>query len=384
MTIDKPFTLDTMRKERILIVDDEQDVVDLLRYNLEKADYETIVALNGLDAVEFARIRKPDLVLLDVMLPELDGWEVCRTLRSSPHGKSLPVIMLSALSEEQARIKGLSEGADDYLTKPFSLQELQIKIRKHLDRSRTIQALCDRDRDNDTSLKYLIHELKNSLSVIGNFTSLALRKENGDRRYIKTINSVTLHAENLLNDASLLVRLESGNGSLSVSAVDAESVLSDVVLECRQEAAKREIEIIIENSGAPLICGHRIAVRQVIVNLLSNAIKYNRQGGKVWLSLREADSRVEMTVRDEGHGMPADELPRIFEKFYRGTGSERLKGAGLGLYIVRLLTHAMGATITAASTAGVGSVFTLSFQIHVEQTTASAVAPHPLIAGNAT
>jgi len=351
-----------MQKERILIVDDEQDVADLLQYNIDKAGYKTIVARNGLEALETARLRSPELVLLDIMLPELDGWEVCRALRNSVQGKALPVIMLSALTDEETRVKGLAEGANDYITKPFSLKELLLKIRKCLDQERTIKSLRARERDHDTSLNYLVHELKNSVSVIGNFSALALRKEDDAKRYLNTIKSASLHAENLLNDASLLARIEQEGGSLSLSNVDLAAIAADTVDLFHAHASNREIELVFENRAVARISAHRTAVRQVLVNLLSNAIKYNRHGGRVWIAFDETDSRLDISVRDEGYGVSAAELPRIFEKFYRGAGSERLKGAGLGLYIVKLLTEAMGGKITATSTAGVGSVFTLSFR----------------------
>lgn len=348
-------------KERILIVDDEQDVVDLLRYNLDKAGYRTFIATNGVEAVESARRYAPDLALLDVMLPELDGWEVCGILRASAQGKALPIIMLSALTGEESRVKGLTRGADDYVPKPFSIRELLLRIRKHLDRARTVRALREKEREQETSLNYLVHELKNSVSVIGNFSTLALRKADG-ARYLQTIKSASMHAENLLNDASLLSRLEHAGGGLSLSEVDAAAVARDVAEEFRAQATAQEIELTVEpGPGAP-VKGHRTALRQVLVNLVSNAIKYNRRGGRVRIAFEETDSALDVSVRDEGYGLPADELPKIFGKFYRCAGSERIKGAGLGLYIVRLLTEAMEGNITVASTAGVGSVFTLSLR----------------------
>jgi two-component system, sensor histidine kinase and response regulator len=347
-------------KDRVLIVDDEQDVVDLLRYNLEKAGYRTFIAKNGVEAIEAARRFEPELVLLDIMLPELDGWEVCRTLRSTSAGRVLPVIMISALTDEESRVKGLVHGADDYLSKPFAIKELLLKIHKHLDRARTVKSLREKEQEQTTSLNYLIHELKNSVSVIGNFSTLAMMNKDAAARYLKTIQSTSLHAENLLNDASLLARLEQEGGTLSAAEVDPGVIAKDVAELFRVQAAVREIEIVLGDAPATMANGHRTALRQVLVNLVSNAIKYNRPGGKVRIAFDETDTCIDISVHDEGYGMPAEELPRIFGKFYRCAGSERLKGAGLGLYIVRLLTEAMGGSVTVASTGGAGSVFTVS------------------------
>jgi two-component system, sensor histidine kinase and response regulator len=351
-----------MAKERILIVDDEQDVADLLRYNLEKAHYETVVALSGQQAIEAVRLHTPDVVLLDIMLPDISGWEICKTLRESSLGKFLPIIMLTALADEEARIKGLTLGANDYLAKPFSLRELQLKIRKCLDQRQMIKSFIAKEQDHDTSLRYLVHELRNSLSVIGNFSALALRKEKDTKKYLKTINSTSTHAENLLNDTSLLARLEMDGAAFPIAPVDISAVCEEVADIFRDEAKKREIGIEIINKTRFMVKGDRTAVRQVLVNLVSNAVKYNRRGGKVRISFNDTGSCLQISIQDEGCGVSSDELPRIFDKFYRAAGSERKKGAGLGLYIVKLMAHAMGGKITVSSNIGEGSVFTVIFK----------------------
>jgi two-component system, sensor histidine kinase and response regulator len=351
-----------MSKERILIVDDEQDVVDLLRYNLEKAHYETAIALSGQQAIEAVRLHAPDMVLLDIMLPDISGWEICKTLRESSLGKFLPIIMLTALSDEEARIKGLTLGANDYLAKPFSLRELQLKIRKCLDQQQLIQSFIAKEQDHDTSLRYLVHELRNSLSVIGNFSALALRKEKDTKKYLKTINSTSTHAENLLNDTSLLARLEMEGAAFPIEPVDISAVCEEVADMFRDEAKKNEIGIEIINKTRFMVKGDRTAVRQVLVNLVSNAVKYNRRGGKVRISFDDTGSCLQISIQDEGCGVPGEELPHIFDKFYRAAGSERKKGAGLGLYIVKLMAHAMGGEIAASSNIGEGSVFTVTFK----------------------
>jgi len=354
-------------KERILIVDDEQDVVDLLRYNLEKSHYETVVALSGQQAIEAVQLYAPDMVLLDIMLPDISGWEICKTLRDSSLGKFLPIIILTALSDEEARIKGLMLGANDYLAKPFSLRELQLKIRNCLDQRQTIKSFIAKEQDHDTSLRYLVHELRNSLSVIGNFSSLALRKEKDTKKYLKTINSASAHAESLLNDTSLLARLEKEGAAFPITPVDISAVCEEVVEMFRDEAKKSEIGIEIINKTRFMVKGDRTAVRQVLVNLVSNAVKYNRRGGKVRISFDATDTCLQVSVQDEGCGVSSDELPCIFDKFYRAPGSERKKGAGLGLYIVKLMAHAMSGKITVSSNIGEGSSFTITFKRYGEE-----------------
>ena len=195
--------------------------------------------MSGQQAIEAVRLHTPDVVLLDIMLPDISGWEICKTLRESSLGKFLPIIMLTALADEEARIKGLTLGANDYLAKPFSLRELQLKIRKCLDQRQMIKSFIAKEQEHDTSLRYLVHELRNSLSVIGNFSALALRKEKDTKKYLKTINSTSTHAENLLNDTSLLARLEMDGAAFPIAPVDISAVCEEVADMFRDEAKKR-------------------------------------------------------------------------------------------------------------------------------------------------
>jgi len=180
-------------KKHILIVEDENDCAELLSYHLQKDDYQTEIARNGKEAIEAVQRRTPDVVLLDIMMPELNGWEVCRILRESTNGKSLPIIMLSALSDEESRVKGLALGADDYLAKPYSMKELLLKVRNHFDRQQTIKDLKARGQEQDTTMRTMVHELKNSLNVIGGFSSIALRKDDSNK-YLRSINKAAFHA----------------------------------------------------------------------------------------------------------------------------------------------------------------------------------------------
>ncbi len=348
-------------KKDILIVEDDQDCAELLCFHLQKENYQTKIARNGEEAINAVQYQTPDVVLLDIMLPELNGWEVCRILRESSKGKCLPIIMLTALSDEEARIKGLSLGADDYISKPYSMKELLLKVRKHIDQQQTLRQLQARERELDTALRYVIHELLNSLNTIGGYSSLALRKDIGNK-FMRTINSAAAHAESLLRDASLLSRLENRGEPLRSESIQIGSLVEEVVELFGDAAKKSNIEIVIVNSTMSSVWGNRTALRQVLINLLSNAIKYNRDRGKVWIYFGISAEQIDVSVKDEGCGILCDELPRIFDKFYRASGSEGRKGAGLGLYIVKLLAESMGGKITVVSNQGIGSTFTLSLR----------------------
>jgi signal transduction histidine kinase len=236
-----------------------------------------------------------------------------------------------------------------------------LKIRKYVGQQHAIEQLQTRDQEQETSLRYLVHELRNAMTVIGGFSSLALRKED-PAKYLGAIKTSAAHVQSLLTDTSLLTRLEKEGGLLPVEAVDVVSIIRDAADMVRDTAVKKRLEIIVMKSTPVFVKANRTAVRQVFVNLLSNAAKYNREGGRVWIFFDdEPGSLTGVSVKDEGCGIRNEELPRVFEKFYRAAGSELVVGAGLGLHIVKLLTEAMGGTITVESCRGSGSTFTASF-----------------------
>ena len=347
-------------KKQILIVDDEDDCAELLRYHLHKENYETVIARNGREALEAVRTHTPDAVLLDIMMPELNGWEVCRILREGAHGKSLPIIMLTALSDEDERVKGLGLGADDYLAKPYSMKELLLKIRNHIDRQQMITRLETREQEQETTMRYMVHELRNSLTVIGGFSSPVLQKDDTNM-FLKRIHTAALHADNLLKDSSLLSRLETGGAGLSIEPIAIGSLVNETV-ELLQDAAKKSnCAITVANGAVPTVLGNGTAIRQIMINLITNAIKYSTVNKEVLISLKNGNNCVEIAVQDEGSGIAPCEINRIFDKFYRIPGSERVKGAGLGLYIVKRLTEAMGGSVGVVSRPGIGSTFTVSF-----------------------
>ena len=345
--------------ELVMIVEDSKDTVELLTYNLQKEGYKTVTVPSGEEALTAVETYKPGLILLDIMLPGLNGWEICSALRSK--GVLMPIVMLTAMSTKDDQIKGLTIGADDYLSKPFSVKELMLRVKKLLEKEKTIKTLKRKEKDGYDSLKYLIHELKNSILTVGGFSKLAM--ENGDNgKYLGYVNSSARHMDSLLNDAFLLSRLENGGGLAPIEQVELIEQLNWAINTVSADTVSKEIDIHLINDLPCVVGGNTVAIRQVLINLLSNAVKYNRKNGNIWIYTNNTSNDVEVSVKDTGYGIPEDELPKVFEKFYRAKGSERAKGTGLGLYIVGLLMDAMNGSISLKSKEGVGSTFTVSFR----------------------
>jgi two-component system sensor histidine kinase/response regulator len=374
-------------KKQILIVEDENDCAELLSYHLQKDDYQTMIARNGKEAIEAVQRQTPDAVLLDVMMPELNGWEVCRIIRESAKGKSLPIIMLSALSDEEARLKGLNLGADDYLAKPYSMKELLLKIRKHIDQQQTINRLKAREQEQGTTMRTMVHELKNSLNVIGGFSSIALRKDDSNK-YLKSINTAAFHAERLLDDAPRLSRLETRGETLPVKQADigpvisesadgihtavktkvalqqvnAATLISEIAETTRVLIKKKPISVEVTVPAMDvMISTDHVRLRQILINLVSNAAKFTEQG-TISITLSVIGSWMEIAVSDTGIGIKEEDLHKLFIAYGRIEDAKTKKygGTGLGLTISRNLAELLGGLISVTSIYGKGTTFIVS------------------------
>jgi two-component system sensor histidine kinase/response regulator len=382
-------------KQQILIVDDENDCAELLSHHLCRNDYQTVIARNGNEAIEAVRRRMPDAVLLDIMMPELNGWEVCRMLRESAQGKSLPIIMLSALSDEEERVKGLNLGADDYVAKPYSIKELLLKMRKHIDRQQAIKQLKVREQEQDTTLRCMVHELKNSLNVIGGFSSVALRKDESNK-YLKSIYTAAFHAESLLNDAPLLSRHETHEEGLPLDRtgigkpisemadvtpdttktkvahqqVDAVMLISEIAETIRALIKDKPISVEVTAPAMPImISTNPVRLKQILINLATNAAKFTEQG-KIAITLSVVGSWLEIAVSDTGIGIREEDLHKLFIAYGRikNVKTKECGGSGLGLKVSRDLTELLGGTISISSIYEKGTTIFLSLPIqHMER-----------------
>ncbi len=380
----------TMKNNRILIVEDEHDCAELLRYHLQKENYQTEIARSGKEAIEAVERQMPDAVLLDIMLPELNGWEVCRILREGPNGKSLPIIMLTALSDEKERVDGLSLGADDYLAKPYSMKELLLKLRKLLDRHQTVQELKAREQQQDTNLRYIVHELKSSLHVIGGFSSHALRRDDSNK-YLKTINTAAAQAERVLNEAPLLSELEKSGQSLFLKRIDTGPMIGEEA-DCFHDAVQtkpphQQVNVVSLVSGMAettrilvggkpitvkvttpfmdvMISTDNVKLRQILTNLVSNAVKFTEQG-KIAITLSVIGSWMEISVSDTGIGIKEEDLHKLFTAYGRikDAKTDGQDGMGFGLKISKDLAALLGGTISVTSSYGKGTTFILSLPL---------------------
>ncbi|MHB1399694.1 MAG: hybrid sensor histidine kinase/response regulator, partial [Trichloromonadaceae bacterium] len=349
------------------------ELLDPLDYSLRKAGFDTFAAADGLNACRMVGSCQPELILLDIMLPDLDGWEVCRMIRSHPDDRiaSIPIIMMTALATADHKFKGLELGADSYLTKPYAMKEVILQVRNLVARRRRQELLREevdrrqRGEELQSDLQNMIfHELRNHLLVIGGFSDVLRRDQanldqNKSRGYLEAIQRSSSYLANLAEEFLMLRKVEAGNMVLPRQLVNPAAIAREMSQMFGPAAADQGVQLqLLPSQGEETASLNGTALRVVLANLLSNAIHFSPPDSTIGLGWgRDDQNRVYFEVRDAGPGIPLAEQPRIFERFFRGQGQEMTRGSGLGLYIAKTLVAAMEGQIELSSEPGRGSCF---------------------------
>jgi two-component system, sensor histidine kinase and response regulator len=360
-----------MNPARILVVDDDPRNIRLLESLLQSGEYQVLKATDGKQACRMVTEDDPHLVLLDAMMPEMNGFEVCRWIRSRPGTALLPVVMVTALNASEEKVRALDFGADDFLTKPINRLELLAKV-KSLLRVRSLQEDLARKNEElrraeslrESLVQMIVHDLKNPLTGIQGTLDLldGHLSQNPDARRLagSMRRSCRSMVEMILNMLDI-GRMEAGLDIAQTSAFDLSALIAEDVDECVGMARSGEIELVSE-SGPARAQADPALVRRVIANLLNNAIKHTPRGGRVTVQTVAVGDRIEVRVCDTGEGIPPEDRERIFEKFARVSGQRgsTRQDRGLGLAFCRMAVEAHGGRIAVESEPGRGSVFTFT------------------------
>ena len=361
-------------RARIILSDDNADMRDYV-HRLLSAEYEVTAVADGRQALRAACEQRPDLVLTDVMMPGLDGFGLLKALREDPATAAIPVIMLSARAGEEARIEGLQAGADDYLIKPFSARELLARVsgtlslaqarREALHREEELKReLLEEARRKDEFLATLAHELRNPLAPIRNGLHI-LRIANGhaeaEEKARAMIERQVQQMVRLIDDLLDLSRISRGKVELRRERVDLATVVNSAVETSRPLIEESDHQLDLRLPAEPVFVDADLTrLAQVVANLLNNAAKYTEKGGRIELTAGRDGAWATLSVRDNGVGIPAPMLPRVFEMFTQVDRSlDRSQGGlGIGLSIVKRLAEMHGGTVEARSEGhGQGSEF---------------------------
>ena len=349
----------------ILLVDDTVENLRVLAGMLTTNGFDVRPVTSGHDALNAVAHATPDLILLDVMMPDMDGFEVCARLKSSPRTRDIPVIFLTALNEMDHKIRGFDVGGNDYITKPFQMQEVLSRVRNQLalqsarrDLAVSLQRLQELEQLRDDLVNMVVHDMRSPLMVL--MMDLAMLKS-ADRADAAELFDSAERTTQLLNQMTNTLldvsRLEQGQMPLQRAPCD---------LRALAERVCREMNVL--EPGRSLTCGaeqpvtvscDESLIARVLSNLISNGIKHTPAEGALSVCVSARDGAARVSVQDQGPGVPAEVRPRLFEKF--GAMSvrkeRRYHSAGLGLAFCKLAVQAHSGTIGVDSAPGGGSSF---------------------------
>lgn len=367
----------------ILIVDDNAANCELLALRLGRQGYRCAMTLSGKEALAMVDRETPDMVLLDMMMPEMDGLEVLRILRQQHDSVTLPVLMVTARSQGEDVVAAFAAGANDYIEKPVDFPVLLARLRHHLEhkrlddevktsRSRLEEQNHQLEMGNQYKINFLSsmsHELRTPLNAVLGFSEVLLDEMLGSlndkqKKYCQEIYNSGSYLLLIINDLLDLSKIEAGKLDLEIQTTDIQALLDSAISLVQERAQRRGITLsseIDEHLGA--VEWDALRVKQVLINLLGNAIKFTEAGKQVRLIARgTANDEVMLSVSDQGCGIAREDLERIFQPFEQATTSMRkrtVEGTGLGLALVSQLVALHGGRVEAESEIGVGSRFTV-------------------------
>lgn len=355
-------------KQLVLVVDDDSTNRALARALLE-GTYRVIFAPDGPTALAMLDREPVDIVLLDVMMPGMNGFDVCRAIKAKPAAAYLPVILITALSERSDRHQGLEAGADEFLTKPYERRELQLRVATFL-RLRAqdqqiraqLESLRQLDELKDDLVSLLVHDVRNPLASA--MALLEAMETGSDPQLSVDIRSLQRQHERmrrLLDDVLTVRSLEDGALLIQPTAMSLAACIDLAVETCRPMAAARQVELNVQLSGAPVVHADASLVQRAIENLLSNAIKFAPKGSCIDIGAAVSGAGAMISIADRGSGIAPPVRQRLFERFetLAPRDANGPRGHGLGLYLVRLVASAHAGRVEAADRAGGGTIFTL-------------------------
>jgi len=372
---------------KILVADDDPRNVRLMESILKASGYPVIRAYDGQEALDKIASERPDLVLLDVMMPRMTGLEVCQKVRTQYETRLLPVIMVTALNALEEKVQALEMGADDFLSKPINKVELLAKLRSmlrvkslHDEVESTRRELEEKNLDlvrmeefKENLMRMVVHDLKNPLAgIMGNLQLLQMKGAGQDPAHVLEIVGRTeesaKHLMGMILNILDVARLEEGKLVLRRKPVHPPEMMEACLRQVAGWAARSEVKLVSASTGpVPDLTADPELLLRVLGNLVSNALKHTPPGGCVEVGAAGQGDTVRFWIRDSGEGIPPDLLPRIFDKFVVGPGEGRKSlGAydtGLGLTFCKMVVEAHGGRICVESQPGEGSTFSFALPV---------------------
>jgi two-component system sensor histidine kinase/response regulator len=354
----------TIKKSLILIVDDNPKNIQVLGNILHDKGYNICISNSGRKTLDLLETEIPDLILLDIQMPEMDGFEVCKKLKLNTKTKDIPVIFLTAVTEPEKILLGFELGAVDYITKPFNIAELSARVATHLEIKQSREKLIELNATKDKFFSIISHDLRNPFTSILISSELLLQYKNISdiekiQKLATSINTSVLLVNKLLENLIEWSRIQTGNLIANIEKHNLKAINDDICL-LSNEMAKNKNITLQNNIISDIIVDCDIEMIKVVLrNLISNALKYTMRDGIVSINSFVNGANIEISISDNGVGIIPENLQYLFaiEKKVSTVGTINERGTGLGLLLCKELIELQGGTIWVESEEGKGSDF---------------------------
>lgn len=351
-------------RPRILIIDDDAIARETLTEHLLRDNYAPFFASGGAEAFELLEQVNPDLILLDVMMPGVNGYEVCRNLKSQRRWQHVPVILITALDTQRDLLEGLAAGADEFLTKPVSRAELRTRVRSMIHTKKQYDEIQSHIRLREDLVHMVVHDIKNILTAVSFNADFVLHRHTlkpDEKEAIQTIRSQIARLESFTNDMLLAAKMSQGKMLLNQTEASINQLIQQQISNYHALAQGTNINLVVElpeESRLLFIDTHLFS--RVIDNLLSNAFKFSPPSSTVTLRLAHLPNSVQLQVADAGPGIPEAHRERIFDKFAIVELKKRgVPQTGLGLAFCQMVVAAHNGRIFVEPNTPQGSIFTI-------------------------
>ncbi|ALB45428.2 hybrid sensor histidine kinase/response regulator [Clostridium beijerinckii NRRL B-598] len=366
--------MSNINSDLILIVDDNPNNIQVVATIISENGYELGIAMNAIEAYKFLEENIPELILLDVDMPEIDGFEVCSTLKKSSKYKDIPIIFLTVQDEKDDIVKAFDLGAVDYVTKPFNRKELVSRVRTHISLKKTKDELNKKNLElertlemKDEFLSIISHEFRTPLNVISSAIqamNYICCNELSDKakKYLRMIRQNTFRQLRLVNNLLDITRINAGRIKINKKNVDIVFLTKSIIESIYTYVALKSIDVTFVSLIEKKIIGiDDEKYERILLNLLSNATKFTPEGKPIIVTLSSINDKICVEVKDKGIGIPEDKANIIFERFGQvdSSLSRQAEGAGIGLSLVKKFIEALGGSISVKSELGKGSTFTI-------------------------
>lgn len=367
---------------KVLIVEDEAHIRGELVDWLTFEGYETLQAANGRVGLALARQARPDLIVCDISMPEMDGFEMLMEVRSDPSICDTPFVFLTAAAERSSFRRGMDLGADDYLTKPFTHAEVLNMVRARLQQKAVVQAEAQarmaqvrasleqtlaQSRFTSQVVGMFSHDLRSSLTAI--LISLDLMRSylaaTPDARVTANLLGIERSVRSLMqtmDDMVMVAEMEAGPLMCVPQTTDVTALVTEVVEEFQVIVGQTHSVLLSEPARVVAEVDPKL-LQRLLANLIANAAKYSPTASEISVVLSVEEGGFCLSVADQGIGIPEDELPRLFDPYFRASNATGTKGTGLGLAIVKAVVELHGGTITVESVLNQGTRFSLHFPL---------------------